>query len=185
MSRSPEYDALVEKVDAFARKVAARRPDDLECRAGCSSCCAPGLTVSPVEAAPIRDFLARRRSEGARPGLGGAAPGSRPPAGACVFLDSRGECGIYPVRPLVCRTQGLPLLYPADTVPLEAVMARAGTGEVTWCPLNFTQSAPDGDDVLDAGRLDEMLALVNRRFVDGEDEALERIALEDLAREPQ
>jgi Fe-S-cluster containining protein len=24
--------------------------------------------------------------------------------GRCVFLDARGECGIYPVRPMQCRT---------------------------------------------------------------------------------
>jgi Fe-S-cluster containining protein len=24
--------------------------------------------------------------------------------GRCVFLDARGECGIYPVRPVQCRT---------------------------------------------------------------------------------
>ena len=174
MSRSPEYDALVAKVDAFAEKVATRRPGDLECRRGCSGCCAPGLTVSPVEAAAIREHL---EGVGERPG-----PGSDPQA--CAFLTARGECSIYPVRPLVCRSQGLPLLYPKDVVPAEAVMARAGEGEVTWCPLNFTESAPDGEDVLDAGRLDEMLALINRRFVGDRDEALERVPLEELAREP-
>lgn len=174
MSRSPEYDALVAKVDAFAEKVATRRPADLECRRGCSGCCAPGLTVSPVEAAAIREHLE------AADGL--PERGTDPEA--CAFLTPRGECSIYPARPLVCRTQGLPLLYPPDVVPAEAVMASAGEGEVTWCPLNFTESAPDGEDVLDAGRLDEMLALINRRFVGERDEALARVPLEELAREP-
>jgi Fe-S-cluster containining protein len=31
------------------------------------------------------------------------------PPGACAFLDDEGSCRIYADRPLICRTQGLPL----------------------------------------------------------------------------
>lgn len=97
----------------------------------------------------------------------------------CVMLGDDGRCAVYTARPLVCRSQGLPLAYPNDVVPIEAVRARAGDKALVWCPLNFTARPPTGPDVLDAGRLDEALALLNRAFV-GEGDPLVRIDLRDL-----
>lgn len=104
------------------------------------------------------------------------------------MLRGEGTCAIYAARPLVCRTQGLPLRYPDGVIPKEAVMAQGKTKPgaadgIIWCPLNFTASPPRGPDVLDAGRVDEILALVNRRHAErtGED-PLSRHALVDLAR---
>lgn len=97
----------------------------------------------------------------------------------CVMLGDDGRCAVYAARPLVCRSQGLPLAYPNDVVPIEAVRARAGDKALVWCPLNFTARPPTGPDLLDAGRLDEALALLNRAFV-GEGDPLLRIDLRDL-----
>lgn len=97
----------------------------------------------------------------------------------CVMLGDDGRCAVYAARPLVCRSQGLPLAYPSDLVPVEAVRARAGDRALVWCPLNFTTRPPTGPDLLDAGRLDEALALLNRAFV-GEGDPLLRIDLRDL-----
>ncbi len=64
-------------------------------------------------------------------------------------------CAIYPSRPLICRTQGLPLLIEAED----------GEQEVVFCPLNFT--APDAVDDLDEEHLVPLdainlkLALIN------------------------
>ena len=71
---------------------------------------------------------------------------------------------IYAHRPLVCRTQGFALRYPAGFIPEAAVRARTNTGDVTHCPLNFTHAAPASPDVLDAERVDQLLAVVNHRF---------------------
>jgi hypothetical protein len=80
------------------------------------------------------------------------------------MLELDGRCAVYAHRPLVCRTQGLALRYPAGFIPEAAVRARTDTGEVTHCPLNFTQAAPLGADVLDAERVDQLLAVVNHRY---------------------
>ena len=40
------------------------------------------------------------------------------------------RCAIYYNRPIICRTQGLPLLLKSDD----------GVDDVDWCPLNFTSS---------------------------------------------
>jgi Fe-S-cluster containining protein len=46
----------------------------------------------------------------------------------CAWLDASGRCGIYEVRPLVCRTHGLPLVFEEDGRMLRDV-----------CPLNFDE----------------------------------------------
>jgi len=51
------------------------------------------------------------------------------PAGGCAFLDDAGACRIYPHRPYVCRTQGLPLRWAEDEG--DAVVERRDI-----CPLN-------------------------------------------------
>jgi hypothetical protein len=96
-----------------------------------------------------------------------------------VMLGPAGRCDIYEARPLVCRTQGLPLGYPEGIVPVETVRFRARALDVICCPLNFTEDEPDERDVLDASRVDTMLALVAR--LEGDDGAEGRITLRALA----
>ncbi len=73
-----------------------------------------------------------------------------------MLVDDR--CAVYESRPLICRTQGLPLLIEAED----------GEAEVDFCPLNFT--APDAVADLDETHLvplDELnlkLALVNLQY---------------------
>lgn len=65
------------------------------------------------------------------------------------------RCAIYESRPLICRTQGLPLLLKAED----------GEAEVDFCPLNFTaESALDDleeDNLVPLDDLNLQLALVN------------------------
>ncbi|MEM1025829.1 MAG: YkgJ family cysteine cluster protein [Myxococcota bacterium] len=105
---------LHDEVSSDAAETRAALPFELNCRKGCSACCVDGLTVFEVEADNIRQWVGTR--------LEGQAPH---PVGACAFLDSEGGCGIYPVRPYVCRTQGLPLVW-ADESGLH----------LDICPLN-------------------------------------------------
>lgn len=72
----------------------------LKCTTGCSSCCIDDVTVFEIEAVYIKqhnETLLKSKS-----------PYSK---GACAFLDKNGACRIYPTRPYVCRTQGLPLRW--------------------------------------------------------------------------
>ncbi len=192
---SSEYRALRAKVDAFAVSTAERRAADLACRAGCETCCHTWLTVSAVEAEALREAIARlpaeRRGRLAERGRRELAREAGGEAGArCAMLDEAGQCVVYESRPLVCRTQGHALRYPPGFVPEEAVRARAsgGTdapaGEITYCPLNYTQAPPRAADVLDAERVDQLLAVVNHRFalargVPGG----ARVAISEIARE--
>ena len=97
---SLELKQLHTEVSSRARKLAAQLDERLVCRLGCTDCCVDGMTVFEIEAEQIR-----RNHQGL---LRSAAP--RQP-GACAFLDAEGSCRIYPDRPYVCRTQGLPLRW--------------------------------------------------------------------------
>lgn len=171
-----EYRAVVARVDSFSAGVSGRRADDLACRAGCDGCCRVELTVSPVEATSVREALGRLSSE-ARAEIALRARGGGEGETRCVFLGNDGRCAVYENRPLVCRTQGLPLRYPPGTVPASAIGLQLGEkGEVTWCPLNFRERMPEGADILDAGLVDQLLAVVNQRHS-------QRKGVDPLARE--
>jgi Fe-S-cluster containining protein len=172
---SREYQALLDKVAAFTRDAWARTQTQMACRRGCDSCCSVWLTLDQVEAAALRDALAalpsaaraRVAERGQRELAREAEQTSESPAPArCAMLERDGSCAVYEHRPLVCRTQGYALRYPPGFIPAAAVRMRTSTGEVTHCPLNFAASPPTAADVLDAERVDQILALVNRRFSD-------------------
>ena len=99
-----------------------------------------------------------------------------------MFLQG-GQCEIYPARPLICRTQGLPLAYPSGFVDAAAVSAKTTDGrEIVWCPLNFTSSGPKSADVLDAAKADEALAHINLSYCQTRQiDPLQRHALRQIA----
>ena len=197
------YAQLVEKVAAFNAQVSGRRSADLACRSGCSACCEVWLTLSPVEAAAVRGGLAelaeplraRVRSRGLEQAQRERDALAEP---RCAMLEDDGTCAVYEHRPLVCRTQGHALRYPAGFIPAAAVRARAVNrdagarpnetfvaGEVTHCSLNYLAAPPCRDDVLDAERVDLILAVVNARFCEAEGlDPSRRSPLSELAAEP-
>ncbi len=71
----------------------------LRCQKGCCSCCLDDLSVTPAEARVIQDNCNEVLRE---------MPHQ---PGACAFLDDEGACRIYPYRPYICRTHGLPLRW--------------------------------------------------------------------------
>jgi len=163
-----EYDDLRAKVDVTGADVAARRGADLLCKRGCTPCCHVQLQLTPVESDSVRLALAVLEGE-ARERVRARARAlqeiaGRPPADApCVMLEPDGACAIYADRPIACRMAGHALLYPPRRLRPEAVRAKARNGEITWCELNYTESHPKSEDVLQAGFVDSALAGVNTR----------------------
>ena len=171
------HHALIAKTDAFDEAVRARRKDDMKCAPGCTACCVVQLTVSEVEAALLEEGIARLGPE-ARERLrrrGEASEATSP----CAFLDEAGRCAVYASRPLVCRTQGLPMRYDEGLSEAQTFGRSDANEALTWCPLNFSLRAPRSEDVLDASRLNLMIALSNRGA--GGD-ATRRVSLTELAR---
>jgi Fe-S-cluster containining protein len=165
---SSEHDALVAKVEAFTAAAFERARDQMACRRGCDGCCFAWLTVDQVEADRIRAALAElpadlREEVRTRGSLQQEREAARASEPRCAMLQDDGSCAVYIARPLVCRTQGYALRYPEGFIPAAAVRMRVNTGEVTHCPLNFTQREPALAEVIDAERVDQILAVVNQR----------------------
>lgn len=170
---SEEYQALLQKVDAFCAEANVHAGKALTCKRGCDGCCHVWLTVSPVEARAIREHLAGLDSDTrARIAERGRREQARESRGEvqsrCAMLEDDGSCAIYEARPVICRTQGFPLRYPKGTVPESAVRwldHTAGT-EIVACPLNYTQRLPQAAETLDADTVNILLAVVNQRDAD-------------------
>ncbi len=153
MSRSPlpapdlslaaEYRRLVAEIDTAVRQLSlARFADTLHCRPGCSSCCIP-FRVLPLEAAMLREAL-RNRAE-IVPNTGSSCR---------LLVDDR--CIVYPHRPIICRTQGLPIGYVDET---------SGSIEVSACPLNFADTYQfSHEELFFLDRFNNRLAELNLRY---------------------
>src|SRR5215470_8693479 len=155
------YKEFIEHVERLTARLQARYSKHLVCRAGCSGCCHHHLSVFAVEGeearaavealpAPIRD----RVEEQAREVIKREALGS--PVSCPLLINDR--CSIYLSRPLICRTQGLPLLMEAED----------GEREVDFCPLNFTGAGAvddlEEDHLVPLDVLNLRLALVNLEY---------------------
>ena len=179
MSILNEYGVLRNRIDSHSDRVLAAWEQHFACAEGCSGCCQRDLSVFAIEAHGIRAWL-REHPPGLRApsptGVSSALPVLEEPAGpGCAMLDSVGRCGVYPVRPLICRSHGLPLAVPSEGGGLR--------GDV--CPLNFDGGAalaelPSGD-FLSVETVDTVLAALDLRF--SEEQGLppgERFRLEEL-----
>ncbi|MGH9752539.1 MAG: YkgJ family cysteine cluster protein, partial [Blastocatellia bacterium] len=132
------YRKFIEQVDLLGAKLQARYSKHLVCRAGCSGCCHHHLSVFAVEAeearaaidalpAPIRARVEEQAGKVIK------CEDRGEPVACPLLVDDR--CSIYESRPLICRTQGLPLLMEAED----------GEQEVDFCPLNFTEAGAIDD----------------------------------------
>lgn len=161
MGMTDAYQKFIAQVDKLIARLTARYASHLACRAGCNGCCHHHLSVFGVEAANVQRALAvlpaetrarviqQARVVNAREALGKAV--------ACPLLvDSC--CSIYEARPLICRTQGLPLLIEAEN----------GGREVDFCPLNFVALGAvddlDEDNLAPLDALNLQLSLINLQY---------------------
>lgn len=158
-----DYRRLVEKVEGFFLKVREAYPDQLVCGEGCSECCNTSFKVFPMEAWALKQWWEDRiRPEstslsfpsGMPSGQGGVKASVR---GVCMFL-SEDRCIVYPARPIICRTQGLPVLVRREKRNLE----------VRFCKKNFRQPSGTftikGEFLLDLDVLNVTLAVLDESF---------------------
>ncbi len=114
-----KYFELRADIDKAAQKFETMHKSQLKCKKGCDSCC-ESLTIFPIEYTAIQKELGNEF----------VLPPKRifnKIGKKCRFLVN-GACSIYNSRPIICRTQGLPLLYESLN----------GQGfELSVCKLNF------------------------------------------------
>jgi hypothetical protein len=149
------FAALAEEVDREFAAILERQSARMECRAGCGSCCRARLSITRVEEAFLRRGLAacsaeRRAELSARTREMGRE--------TCPALDVDGSCGIYPFRPLICRTYGAPLRH-RGAVPM------VNPPIIDSCDLNFTDVSLKllpSRDVLDQTAITAGLEAIDR-----------------------
>ncbi len=139
-----KYQKLINEVNRLTSKLSERYRPHLQCQSGCSGCCHHHLSVFPVEAATIQSAIQNLSNETktiiklqAQKTIQQESRGE--PVACPLLIDD--QCSIYNSRPIICRTQGLPLLYEAED----------GNLEVDFCPLNFT--AENATDSLEENHL--------------------------------
>lgn len=117
-----DYHQLLAALDAEISRIGEMHAGVLSCGPRCASCCLT-FSVLPLEAAFLRKAIASLPpTSQARLARNLAAGDDR-----CPLLTDE-LCSIYAARPVICRTQGLPLAY---------VDAGREAIEVLACPLNF------------------------------------------------
>jgi len=150
---------LQENASAFFEKVINNNNSEMKCGKGCTACCYTSLTVFPVEAARITEYfetLPDLQKENFKQKLNLPKESGTNLLGKqvkpCSFLHE-GECLIYPVRPIICRTHGIPL----KRLQQDKIL-------IDLCPLNFQEELPQQEDWLDQDRLNLLLALAQKNY---------------------
>ena len=148
-----EYLNLRKKVDEQFDKIFNKYRSQMSCTEGCHDCCVPDLSVTQVEAEMIKAFL---KSNPLLIDQLKQLLQTNPYQGTrCALLNEQGQCSIYEVRPLICRSHGAPVLVQIDDTH-EGIDA---------CPKNFSSglSVLEAGDWIHLDTLNTLIALVDWR----------------------
>lgn len=163
-----QYYKLTKELDELSEKITNHFGKDvITCKKGCHSCCV-NLTLMPVEFYAIKELLDKDGIDFENVDFDSSKP--------CGFLKN-GSCQIYKYRPVICRTQGLPLIFRDEN----------DNWTVSYCELNFTETGKtysfDAENTLNLDMLNYKLALLNEQFLVEFEEDIdseERMDAEDL-----
>jgi Fe-S-cluster containining protein len=145
------YRNFVDRVSALCRNIEKEYFEQIACRKGCDTCCRH-ISLFPVEAVNMARALRQLPAEKASHILEKARSASTD--GPCPLLED-GACLLYPARPIICRTHGMPILT-----------REHGKPTVDFCPKNFRGiSSLPGNAVIDLDLLNTTLASINALFV--------------------
>jgi len=155
------YFDFIKFVDERIVELEKIHSKNIVCAKKCSSCCMD-TTVLPIEFFSILSAVKSRKIK------------ISATKESCSMLK-KSLCQIYEIRPLICRTHGLPLAYGQDDDPLSK--------SVSFCELNFTKKIPAFKDsnILDMDELNIELVRLNEKFLKSYDGELpERMELKDI-----
>ncbi|MBF9014540.1 MULTISPECIES: YkgJ family cysteine cluster protein [unclassified Oceanispirochaeta] len=161
------YRELLTEVSGEADRLNKLYDEYMVCRKGCADCCTD-LSVLPLEW-----YALNQARENEAPVH---IPEKNDP-GRCSMLVND-SCLLYPFRPLICRTHGLPLLYMIEEYNLEGQRSNQDEPEwqISWCDLNFTEVTEetmedlfDPEDVLNMEEWNTRLKSLNQDFLECEE----------------
>lgn len=154
------YLALRDQFDNQIRSLEQRHQSSLVCRAGCSSCCTLE-SVFPVEAAVLREAIHKIPGDTLEILIGRESGDGRESQAddSCPLLLG-GLCRVYPARPFICRSHGLPAAYLDDDLSCYQVSA---------CPKNFADDVLFAvEDLLLMDEINSRLREINDLFCAGD-----------------
>jgi len=158
------YLQLLARVDEFSERVNRRYPGMLHCRRGCDDCCRRDLSLFPIEVSRLVEHVQTLPPDRQARVLARARTAREDREAACPLLEE-GLCLAYPVRPVICRSHGLPLLLPDQS-------------GLSLCPYNFKDVLDiQGECVLDLNPVNQILATTNLMRAQAEGLDPERIAV--------
>lgn len=154
------YGCLLCEVDAWFRKCNVRRPEQITCHAGCSSCCRGLFDITLLDALYLKAGFDRLDESLRNPIIRAAnerleALSQQIPLFVepwilnriperewdtimpeedeepCLLLSETGSCLVYEYRPMTCRLNGIPLIDVSGEELFDE-----------WCTLNFVGVDP-------------------------------------------
>ncbi len=146
-----EYDDIRNETDAVCRDLEKKHRPHLACKKGCDLCCMD-YSIFPVEFYAILQGLKTGKFHS-----DDVYAECDPNEMSCIFLRNH-ACTIYNLRPMICRTHGLPLLYANDD----------GEWELSTCELNFKNFNFDefsAENTFAQDKFNSKLFVLNKHFV--------------------
>ena len=163
---SPYYQ-LLNEIDSLSESLEKQHHQHLSCKKGCDLCCM-AISVFPIEFYAIKAELNVKSLKD--------LPVPQNDEDCRYLMDH--SCVIYPSRPVICRTHGLPLLY---------MSLEGDEYELSCCELNFTEydfNNFDEENTYPMDRINSRLYQINKDFVagfeDGKYTETDRIPLAEL-----
>lgn len=145
------YQILLNQLDQVWNRIIKIFKKGITCYEGCSHCCT-NLTVFPVEFYAIKERLSQKEINDIR----------FDPDARCGFLK-KDLCQIYPLRPVICRTHGLPIIFLNDD-------SNEPGYNLSFCERNFPdtpwdQLEFDDQNTLNIDQLNTTLFQLNQQFI--------------------
>lgn len=143
-----QYLALRDEIDQLSDNLHRKHTKHMKCKVGCDMCCMD-YRIFPLE---FHFILEELRTQKEKPILNKKASDE-----TCIFLRNH-QCSIYHLRPVICRTHGLPLIFMNDS----------GDWELSACELNFRKFDMDDFNEMNTFPQDtynSKLFLLNKVFI--------------------
>jgi hypothetical protein len=159
------YDELTNWCETSQQKIFHYYSEYIRCRKGCAECCTLS-GVNALEATIISRFIRENKL---------SIPSASSDNHQCPLLQNK-ICTVYPARPIICRTHGLPV-----------ISSQLTDNKIDYCPLNFedfsTESFKKGY-IIDLDQVTENLVRLNLAFcilLGNQELASQRFSLADIA----
>ncbi len=148
---STKYLLIRDEIDVLTNRLNHLHTKQMQCKEGCSSCC-ESISVFEVEFDTIQQQIKASNIKLPKPLF------LQRFTKRCRFLVNN-RCSIYEYRPIICRTQGLPILYRS---------MNSNDYELSVCQLNFKGvklNSFNDENALMMSPLNTKLLLLNHAYM--------------------